>query len=98
MFIRYRPHNASYGQAVEIIINKDQHAKNDGCHLRSYPALDMRAGPASKCRRSASLIHHADHDSKNYQEHQDSHIVTVRQHAYDSVLEYMRNRLLKRKS
>ncbi len=95
MLICHRTHNASHCQTVKVIINKNQHAQQNRSKLRPYPALNMYAGPPSECCGTSRLVHQAHHDSKHYQEYQNTDVVTVRQHAYDTVLEYMGNGSLK---
>ena len=61
--IRYRTHHASDCQTVKIVIDKDQHTKNDCCKLCTDTALDMGTCPFTECGRSSCLIHQADHGS-----------------------------------
>ncbi len=95
VLIRYGTHDASYGQTVKIIVDENQYAKQDGCKLCAYPALDVFAGPPPECGGASRLVHQADHDSKNDQKHQDSDVIAVGQYAHDTVLEHMGNRSFK---
>ena len=67
-------HNTAYRQTVEIIINKNQHSKQNGCQLCPNSCLDVFACPASKSGWASSPVHQADHSSKNYQEHQNTYV------------------------
>ena len=98
MLIRHRTHHASYRQTVKIIINKDQHTQQDRRKLRAHTALDVLAGPASERRGASRLVHQTDHDSKDYQKHKNAYIIAVRQHSYDTILEYMCDRGFKGES
>ena len=97
MLIRYRAHYASHCQTVKIIVNKDQDTQKDGGKLGSRTACNVFARPSPERRRTSRLVHQADHDPKNYQKYQNTHIVAVGQHSYDTILKYMCNRSLKSK-
>ena len=49
MLVCHRTHNTSNGQAVKIIINKDQNTKRNGCKLCTCTCFDMVTCPAAKC-------------------------------------------------
>ena len=95
MLICDRTHNTSNCQAVKIIINKDQDSKHDRCKLCPNSCLDVNTSPTPKCCRTSCIIHHADHNSKNNQEYQDSHIIAICQYSYDSIFKYMQYCLFK---
>ena len=82
-------HDRAHGEAVEVVVNEDQNAQHDGGQLRPHPAFDVLGGPAAEGGGAAGLVHQADHSAQDDQEDQDAHIVAVRQHRDDPVLEHM---------
>ena len=61
MFICDRPHNASHGKAVKIIIHKDQDSQDNGCDLGPNPGLDVNSRPSSESGRASCTVHHRHH-------------------------------------
>ena len=98
MLISDRTHNTSYRQTVKIVINKNQNTKCNGSQLCSGAGLDMFAGPASECSRTACLIHQTHDCSQDNQENQNADVVTVRQHTYNTVLENVNDSSFKTKA
>ena len=45
--VSYRTHHRSDGQAIEIIIHKNQYSKSCGCQHCALLGLDLAAGPSS---------------------------------------------------
>ena len=89
------PHDAAYGEAVEIVVNENQHAQQNAGQLSAGTALDVVCRPPAEGRGAAGLVHQADHGAQNHQENQDTHVVAVGEHADDAVLEHMQDRSLK---
>lgn len=88
-------HDRTHSEAVEVVIDEDQHTQYDGGQLCAYPAFDVLGSPAAEGGGAAGLVHQADHSTQDNQEDQDAHIVAVRQHRDNSVLEYMEHSSLK---
>ena len=88
-------HDGAHSEAVEVVVNEDQHAQHDGGQLRPHSAFDVLGGPAAEGGGPAGLVHQADHSAQDDQEDQDAHIVAVRQHRDNTVLEYMEHGSLK---
>ena len=89
MLVRHRTHNAAHCQAVEIVVNKDQHTQRNGCQLCANPGMDLSSGPAPKSSRTACTVHQAHHGAQNHQEHQNAHIVAVREDLDNTALQHM---------
>ena len=84
-----RPHDAADGQAVEIVINKDQDTQCHGRQLGAHTGPDMFGSPLAERRGTARLVHQLDHDAQEDQEDQDADIVSVRQLGDHALLENM---------
>ncbi|MPN00697.1 hypothetical protein SDC9_147893 [bioreactor metagenome] len=80
MAVRHGTHNAAHGEAVKIVVNKNQNPQHDGGHLRTRPGLDVPLGPAPKGGGAARPVHKTHHGPQNHQKHQNAHVVAVRQH------------------
>ena len=67
-------HNSAHGQAVEIVVDEDQHAQQHGHQLRAHAGLHGLLGPAAKRGRAAGLVHQVHHDAQDDQEDQDGDV------------------------
>ena len=85
MAVRDRSHDRADGQAVEIVIDKDQAAQYGRCELRASSGFDVRLRPAAECGGAAGLVHHGDDRPENDQEDQDTDVVGVRDGSNDAV-------------
>ena len=97
-FIRNRAHDASDGQAVKIVVNKNQDAEKHRRKLRAGTALNPLRGEPSEGGRTAGLVHQADHGAEDHKEHQNPHVVAVGEDAYQPALKYVRHSHLKIKA
>ena len=79
-------HHGTHGEAVEVVIDEDEHTQQNGSQLRAHTALDVLGGPAAEGGGAARLVHQAHHGAQDDQEDQDAHVVAVRQHGSDAVL------------
>lgn len=95
MTVSNRSHNASDREAIEIVIDKDQHTKDDCRDLRTNFRLNMLARPIAECRRTARLIHQADHNTENNKENQNADIILVRQRTDQTILKNVIDRCFK---
>ena len=82
-------HHAAHRQAVEIVVDKDQHAQGHGGQLRAGPGLDVLGSPLAEGRRAACLVHQGHHGAQDDQEHQNAHVVAVRQNSDDAAGEHV---------
>ena len=67
-------HNSAHGQAVEIVVDEDQHAQQHGQQLRAHAGLHGLLGPAAEGGRAAGLVHQVHHDAQDHQEDQDGDV------------------------
>ena len=79
-------HNGADGEAVEIVINENEHAEQHGQQLSGTAGLNGFLSPAAECFAAAALVHQIDHYAKHYQEYYNAHVIAVRQNGYDTVV------------
>ena len=84
--LRHGTHHGAHGQAVEIVVDEDQHAQQHGQQLCGAPGLYGLGGPASEGLRSAALVHQIHHDAQRHQKDDDAHVAAVGQHGDDAVV------------
>ena len=89
VLVRDGTHNASDGQAVKIVIDEDQASEADGGELRAFSGSDLLGSPVAECGTAAGAVHELDHDAQNDQEHQNTHVVGIREHSDDTVVKDM---------
>ncbi len=80
------PHHSAHRQAVEVVVDEDQHAQQHGQQLCGAPGLYGLGGPASEGLRSAALVHQIHHDAQRHQKDDDAHVAAVGQHGDDAVV------------
>ena len=78
IFVGYRTHNGTHGQAVEIVINENQAAQQHGCQLRTGTAFDMRGRPLTERGGTAGTVHQLHHHAQNNQENQNAYVPLIR--------------------
>ena len=69
-------HHAADGQAVEVVIHKDEDAQQEGGKHSAAAGLDVRLGPSAEGCGAAGLIEQGDEDAKQHEEHEDTGIIT----------------------
>ena len=85
MSVSYRTHNASYRQAVKIIVNEDQDSKDDRCSSAPTRVWIFLLAHRPNGGGAAGLVHHTYHRSQDYQEDQDTYVIAaVRKNLDDS--------------
>ena len=94
VLVAYRAHDGADRQAVEIVVDEDEHAEADGRQLRARACADPLPRPAPEGRGAAGPIHDADHGAEDHQEDQDAHVVGIRQGGHDAVVEDVQERAL----
>ena len=67
-------HDGAHGQAVEIVVDEDQHAQQHGQQLRAAAGGDGLGGPAAEGGGAAGLVHQVHHDAQHHQEDQDGDV------------------------
>ena len=81
-----RTHNGAHGQAVEIVVDEDQHAQEHGHQLSAGAGLHGVGSPTTESLGAAALVHQIHHDAKNHQEHNDAHVISIGQNGDDTVV------------
>ena len=79
MLVGDRTHDGTNSQAVEVVIDEDQHAQDGGGDHSAGAGLDVLGSPAAVSSGTASLVDQADHHAQNHQEQQDAHVPGVGQ-------------------
>ena len=79
MAVGDRTHDRPDGQAVEVVIDKDQDTQNHRGELCADAGLDVGGCPLTKGSGAADQIHQGDHDAQNDQEYEDADIPAVSQ-------------------
>ena len=75
MLIGNGTHDAAHGQAVEIVVDKDDDTQNKGGKHGTGTGLDMGLGPAAECRGSAGTVDQCHHDPEDHEEQEDTGVV-----------------------
>ena len=72
MLIGYRTHYRSYCETVEVIVDEDEHTKDEGSKLCAYSGLDMSLCPFTKGARAACFVDKSNDDAKLNKEDEDT--------------------------
>ena len=72
--LRHGTHHGAHGQAVEIVVDEDQHAQQHGQQLCAGAGLHGLLGPAAEGSGTAGLVHQVHHDAQDDQEDQDGDV------------------------
>ncbi|MPN00401.1 hypothetical protein SDC9_147595 [bioreactor metagenome] len=57
--VRHGEHHAAHGEAVKIVVNKNQNTQHNGGELRARPGFNVLLRPAAKGRGAAGAVHQA---------------------------------------
>ena len=68
-------HNGAHRQAVEIVVDEDEDAQNEGGQRSAHLGLDVLGSPAAKGGRTAGGVHQGHDDAQQHQEQEDAGIV-----------------------
>ena len=74
----YRTHNATYCQAVEVVVYEYQNAQQECGQQSAFSCLDNGRSPFAVCGRTASFVHQCNQNTQYNQEDQDAGIAAVR--------------------
>ena len=74
VLVRDRTHDRADGQAVEIVVDEDEHAEGNGSELRADLGLDVLDRPSAERRRAARAVHHHDHRAEHHEEDQNADV------------------------
>ena len=91
MLVSDGTHDTAHSQAVEIVVDEDQAAQQDGGQLRTHTALDVLFCPTAKGCGTAGLVHQADHSAQDHQEDQDAHVVAVGDGSHNAIVKHMKH-------
>ena len=72
-----RAHDGADGEAVEIVINENHNAEEEGCKQSTYAGMNMLCSPLAECRGAAGEVNESNHDSEQNKEHENTGIPTV---------------------
>ena len=72
--ISHRPHDRADGQAVEIVVNEDQNAEDEGREYCADAGLDVGLCPAAERRRAAGHIDQRHDYAKQDEEEEDARV------------------------
>ena len=89
MLVGDGPHDRAHGEAVEVVVDEDQAAQEDGGQLGPRPGLDVLLGPAAEGGGAARLVHQAHQGAQDDQEDEDAHVVAVGQLGHDAPAEHV---------
>ena len=78
-------HYAADGEAVEVVIDKDENAQQEGGKHGDAAGPDVRLGPPAEGCGAARLIEQGDQDAQQHQEHEDAGVIADGGH--DAVIE-----------
>ena len=65
-------HDAAHGEAVEVVVDEDQHAQDEGGQHGPHPSLDVLLRPAAEGGGTAGGVDQGHDDAQEYQEQEDS--------------------------
>ena len=74
-----RAHDGADGQAVEVVVHKDEDAQQQGGELCARPGVDVGGGPAAKGGAAAGLVHQGHQNAQHHQKDQNAHVAAVRE-------------------
>ena len=69
----YRTHYKAYHETVEVIIDEDEHTKDEGSKLFAYSGLDVSLCPFTKGARAACFVDKSDDYTKLNKEDKDAY-------------------------
>ena len=80
-----RLHHGAHGQAVEVVVDEDEHTQDDGRELGADLGFHVLHRPAAKGRGAAGPVHQHDHTAENDEEDQDADVPGVSQGTHHAV-------------
>ena len=81
-------HDRPDRQAVEVVVNENQHAEKEGCEQRPYLAVNVFHGPAPECCRATGCIDQRNHNPQQNKEHENACVPAVRNRADKAVIDH----------
>ena len=83
-----RAHHGAHGQAVEVVVDEDQHAQQHGHQLCARTGMYGFGGPAAERLGAAGLVHQVHHDAQHHQEHDDGDVARIGHGGDDAVIAF----------
>ena len=71
-------HHAADGETVEVVVDEDQHAQQEGREHRADAGLDVLFGPAAEGGAAAGAVDERHDDAQQHQEQEDAGVVADR--------------------
>ena len=68
-------HHGAHGEAVEVVVDEDQHAQSEGRQLRAHPGVDVLLRPAAEGGGAAGGVDQGHDDAQEHQEEEDAGVV-----------------------
>ena len=81
-------HHGAHGQAVEVVVDEDQHAQQHGHQLCARTGMYGLGGPAAERLGAAGLVHQVHHDAQYHQEHDDGDVARIGHGGDDAVIAF----------
>ena len=81
-------HDGADGQAVEIVVNEDEHTEEEGCDYRTGAGVNMLRSPAAERGGAAYGVDERDHDAQQNEEHEDTCVAAVRKGGNKAVIDH----------
>ena len=81
-------HHGANGQAVEVVVDEDQHAQQHGHQLCARTGMYGLGGPAAERLGAAGLVHQVHHDAQHHQEHDDGDVARIGHGGDDAVIAF----------
>ena len=94
MLIGNRAHNRADGQAVEIVVDKYQHAEKNRAELSTHTGLDVLGGPTSESHRSTGFVEHCNDCAQQYEEYENSDVAGIGDGVHKSRADHVYHRSL----
>ena len=81
-------HDGADRQAVEVVVNEDQHAQQKGGEHRARAGVDMLHRPAPKGRGAAGGVDEGHHDAQQHEKDENARVPAVSDGADEAVLDH----------
>ena len=79
-------HHRAHGQAVEVVVHKNEHAQNQGGKLCPGPGVDVGGGPAAKGGAAAGLVHQGHQNAQHHQKDEDADVAGIGQFGHHAAV------------
>ena len=87
MAVRHGAHDAADGEAVEIVIHKDEHAEKERSEHRADAGVHVLFRPAPERRRAARAVHERNKDAEQDEEQKNTDVPGIRHTGDEAVVD-----------